>query len=61
MSTYFQGTGYNSSGEKSQGTGERCRNCSFVFSEHYNGKCPCEECNVVHAGECPEKQKERRK
>lgn len=59
MSSYFMGTGYDSAGRKANNSmGERCRNCSFVFSEHCNGRCPCEECNEVHRdGQCPEEKK----
>lgn len=60
--TYFQGMGYNSRGEKSQGTDERCRNCIYVCGDHYNGQCPCEYCDgiVVHpvGFDCPNKRRE---
>lgn len=39
---------------------ERCANCCHPFNDHYNGKCPCEECGTHHGkDQCLAQQKER--
>jgi hypothetical protein len=35
---------------------ERCT-CGAIFSDHYNGRCPCDVCGTIHdVGECPEEK-----
>lgn len=55
IATYFRGTGKNSFGVRSTDCDERCANCLGVFSDHHNGRCPCDTCGTIHdPGKCPD-------
>lgn len=34
---------------------ERCT-CGATFYSHYNGRCPCSDCGMVHYGKCDDSQ-----